>query len=70
MYKLRNFYKAKLSAKRRKRENRKMFAKSLTYRAIDAGQEYSLTIYKLDTVQFEGQLDNGKDPLNYNWTFR
>ena len=41
-----------------------MFAKSRTYRAIDAWQEYNLTIYKLtDTVQFEGQLDNAKDPF-------
>ena len=44
---LRNFNKAKLVAKRRKRENRKMFAKSRTYREIDAWQEHSLTIYKL-----------------------
>ena len=28
------------------------------------GKEYSLTIYKLtDTVQFEGQLDNEKNPF-------
>ena len=48
--------------KRRKWENGKMFAKSRTYCAIDAWQEYSLTIYKLtDTVQFEGQLDNEKN---------
>ena len=32
--------------------------------AFDAWQEYNLTIYKLtDTVQFEGQLDNAKDPF-------
>ena len=43
-----------------------MFAKSRTYRAIDAWQENSLTIYKLtDTVQFEpasvAQLDAPSD---------
>ena len=64
LYKLRKFNNAKLVAKRKKRENRIMFAKSRTYRAIDAWQEYNLTIYKLtDTVQFEGQLDNAKDPF-------
>ena len=69
MYKLRNFNKAKLDAKRRKRENRKMVSKSLTYRAIGAWQDYSLTIHTLtDTIQFEGQRDNEKDPLNYKWT--
>ena len=46
IYKLRNFNKAKLVAKRRKGENCNIFAKSRTYRAIDAWQEYSLTIYK------------------------
>ena len=41
-----------------------MFAKPHTYRALDAWQDNSLTIYKVtDTVQFEGQLDNKKDPF-------
>ena len=57
IYKLRKFNNAKLVAKRKKRENRIMFA-------FDAWQEYNLTIFKLtDTVQFEGQLDNAKDPF-------
>ena len=45
-----------------------MFAKSHTYHAIDAWQKYSLTIYKLtDTVQFEEQLDNAKDPFTLSF---
>ena len=46
-----------------------MFEISRTYRAIDAWQEYSFTIYKslryklTDIVQFEEQPDNAKDPF-------